>query len=122
MKQAPQFLKAPTRGWMNALLKTYDLEERHVRVLALAGQAWDRCAEIRTILTREGYQVRDRFEQTQVHPLMGEERAQARLFAGLMRELGLDLAADAEPLRMPRPQAKKGKEVIWNASKKTQSA
>lgn len=101
MNRAPQFLKTATRKWFNRLVKEYVFEERHLRILALAGQAWDRCTEIREILQIEGYQIEDRFGQNKAHPLLAEERSQAKLFSQLIRELGLDLEEPEIP-RTPR--------------------
>jgi len=100
LKKAASFLKESTKKWVNALTRIYELEERHIRILNLAGECWDRLAEIREILKAEGYQVTDRFGQNKAHPLLAEERAQKKLFAQLIRELGLDLE-DTEIPRIP---------------------
>jgi len=101
MKTAPNWLKPETRTWVNAILRDYELEDRHVRILGLAGEAWERMEDIREILARDGAVVQDRFGQTKGHPLLAEERSQKRLFASLLRELGLDLDAVEAP-RKPR--------------------
>ena len=101
MKQAPQYLQKSTRAWINGLLRTYEFEQRHTRILVLAGGCWDKLQEIRDILDRDGYTVLDRFGQAKAHPLLAEERNQKKLFAQLIRELGLDLEAAAVPRVMP---------------------
>jgi len=101
VKKAADFLKKPTRVWVNELTREYLFEERHIRVLNLAAGAWDRLDDIREILGREGYQVTDRFGIAKPHPLLAEERAQKRTFAALLRELGLDLEKAGEPPRLP---------------------
>jgi len=84
---------------MNRLIKGFDFEERHLMVLSLAGQAWDRLTVIREILAVEGVRAADRFGTMKPHPLLAEERATMKTFAALLRELGLDL--EAETPRIP---------------------
>ena len=98
MKRACQFLQKTTRAWINRLVTEYEFDERHIRILNLAGECWDRLDAIREVLKVEGYMLKDRFEQSRPHPLLAEERAQKKLFIQLIRELGLDL----EELEIPR--------------------
>ncbi len=95
MKVAPQYLKKDTRQWVNRVLKEYDFAERHVRLLILAAECWDRLEEIRLAIAEEGLIVKDRFDQFKAHPLLTTEKEQKKLFAQLIRELGLDLEETA---------------------------
>jgi len=101
VKKAADFLKKDTKTWVNELTRLYEFEDRHIRILNLAGECWDRMGEIRELLRVEGYQITDRFEHKRVNPLLAEERAQKKLFAQLVRELGLDLEATEVP-RLPK--------------------
>jgi len=101
LKKAAAFLSKNIRVWINELTRQYEFEERHIRILNLAGECWDRLEAIREILKAEGYQIEDRFGQKKAHPLLAEERGQKRLFTQLIRELGLDLE-EAEIPRIPK--------------------
>ncbi len=100
MKLAPKFLEKETRVWVNGLISHYQFEERHIRILVLAGECWDRLSAIRTAIKSEGLIVKDRFDQAKAHPLLTTEKEQKKLFAQLIRELGLDLEEAAIP-RLP---------------------
>ena len=102
MKRAASFLKEPTRRWVNEQIRIYEFEEHHIRILNLAAECWDHLEAIRGILETAGYETIDRFGQVKAHPLLAEERAQMKLFAQLVRELGLDLAEAEPPRRPPR--------------------
>lgn len=94
-------MKLETRKWIYRIQRNWDLEERHIRLLILAGEAWDRGQEARERIAAEGMTVKDRFEQLKPHPAVAIERDSRISFARLLREVGLDLA-EAEPPRPPR--------------------
>jgi|1185.fasta_scaffold43875_2 hypothetical protein len=50
----PAHLRAATRRWFASVLEDYDLEPHHVRLLQLAGEAWDRGQGAREALKRDG--------------------------------------------------------------------
>ena len=99
MKRAPGHLNEATRRWINAILRDFDFEERHLRILVLAGECWDRCEAIRQELDGRPLAVIDRYGTPKVNPLLAEERQQKKLFAQLVRELGMDL--ETETPRIP---------------------
>ena len=56
--KAPQHLRPETRRWWRSVVADYVLEEHHKRLLTLAAEAFDRCAEAREVLTRDGLTIR----------------------------------------------------------------
>lgn len=97
---APRHLRAGTRRWWDTVVADYDLEDHHLRLLTLAAEAWDRCAEAREILEAEGLTFTDRFGQPKARPEVAIERDSRIAFARLLRELGLDHAMP-EDVRPP---------------------
>lgn len=87
---------------MTGILEEFELEPHHLRLLELAGQAWDRCQEARRVLATDGAVVTDRWGQKKTHPACAIERDSMGSFARLMRELNLDVAPpDARPPVIP---------------------
>ena len=52
--QAPSHLKNGTREWWKEVVATFELEPHHVRILTLAGEAWDRCVQARKAVEKRG--------------------------------------------------------------------
>lgn len=91
MKKLPNHLKKKTRTWIYKIQRDYELEERHLRLLILCGEAWDRGQEAREQISKEGLTIKDRFKQTRPHPAIAVERDCRIGFARLLKEVGLDL-------------------------------
>jgi hypothetical protein len=51
---APAYLQPVTRTWWEAVVSRWQLEEHHIRLLTLAGEAWDRGQQAREQLLQEG--------------------------------------------------------------------
>ena len=100
--RAPKHLKADTRRWWEAVVDRWQLEEHHVRLLTLAAEAWDRCAQARALIAKDGLTVATRDGGAKLHPACRVEQASQIAFARLLRELDLDLDAPAEVVRPPR--------------------
>ena len=98
---APAHLEAATRDWWLSVVRTWELDEHHVRLLTLACEAWDRAEEARQRLARDGSYVRDRFRQLKAHPAVAVERDARAQFARLLRELDLDVDGPREDVRPP---------------------
>lgn len=98
----PRHLRAETRKWFLDVTKAYELEEHHCRLLALAGEAWDRGQQAREALAEHGLTYVDRFGCPRARPEAAIERDSRTGFARLLRELDLDVEAPAES---PRPPA-----------------
>jgi len=88
---APPHLSDATREWWRSVVSEYDLEPHHLRLLTLAGEAWDRCRQAREALAESGLIYEDRFGQPRARPEVAIERDSRIAFARLLRELGLDI-------------------------------
>lgn len=108
--RAPKHLRPATRRWFSQVLEQYELEQHHIRLLTLAGEAWDRCVAARETIDREGLTYVDRFNCPRARPEIAIERDSRIAFARLVRELDLDVdspaALDSRPpsLRSNRRQ------------------
>lgn len=92
----PPHLAESTAKWWNHVLATYELEEHHHRILALACQAWDRAEDARRQLAEHGAVYLDRFGAPRKHPAVSIEEAARLAFARLIAQL--DLEGEANPL------------------------
>jgi phage terminase small subunit len=100
---APKHLRPATAAWWDCVVGTYALEEHHLRLLTLAGEAWDRCQQAREVLEREGLTYDDRWDQPHARPEVAIERDSRIAFARLLRELALDVEPPAESRPPRRP-------------------
>jgi phage terminase small subunit len=98
----PAHLQPATRKWFTSVLEDYDLDPHHIRLLTLAGEAWDRGQQAREVVARDGMTFDDRFGQPKARPEIGIERDSRTSFARLLRELALDIDAPADAPRPPR--------------------
>jgi P27 family predicted phage terminase small subunit len=99
--KAPRHLKPPTQVWWSNVVETWQLEEHHIRLLTLAGEAWDRGAQARELIEREGLTVKTKSGGPRLHPAVRVETDARLQFARLLRELDLDVAPSAESKRPP---------------------
>jgi phage terminase small subunit len=97
--RAPVYLRPQTRKWWSTVLRDFDLDEHHVRLLTLAAEVWDRVQEAREAIAVHGSVYEDRFGQPRARPEVAIERDGRIGFARLLRELDLD----GEPGPDPRP-------------------
>src|SRR5918995_5995325 len=98
----PAHLTAPTQVWWKGVVEDYQLEPHHLRLLQLAGEAWDRCEQARTVLNESGLTYVNRFNDPVLRPEVAVERDSRLAFARLVRELDLDVEAPTE-VRIGRP-------------------
>jgi len=98
----PAHLSRGVRRWIHGILTDFELEPRHIRLLILAGESWDRGQEARARIDAEGLTVNDRFGQARQHPCIAIERDCRIAFARLLRETGLDTEGVEPPKRPPR--------------------
>lgn len=98
----PKHLRPATRKWFAAVLEEFDLEDHHVRLLTLAGEAWDRGQAAREYIDANGMTFTDRFGQPKARPEVAIERDSRIGFARLIRELALDGVDAPEAPRSPR--------------------
>jgi len=95
MKRAPKHLNRKWRAWVNTVLKSYVLEDHHVKLLVFAAEAGQRADAARATLDKEGATFVNRFGEPRAHPCVAIERDNRAAFARLLKELDLD--ADVEP-------------------------
>ncbi len=89
--KAPKHLKPATRRWWASVVADFELEPHHVRLLTLAGEAWDRGQQGREAIAKHGLTFVDRHGSPRARPEIGVERDSRIAFARLLRELGLDV-------------------------------
>ena len=83
------------------MLRDFDLDEHHVRLLTLAAEAWERAQGAREAIAAHGPVYEDRFGQPRARPEVAIERDSRIAFARLLRELDLDGESGPDP-RPPR--------------------
>ena len=98
----PQHLAPDTRKWWSSVVKGYDLDEHHVRLLTLAGEAWDRCNQARKAIDEHGLTFNDRFGCPKARPEAAIERDSRVGFCRLLRELDLDIEMSPDVKRPPQ--------------------
>ena len=94
--QPPEHLCIETAAWFASVLKEYELDSHHVRLLTKACEAWDRSEQAREAIAKHGLTYEDRFGAPRARPECAIERDSRLAFARLVRELGLDVAAPSE--------------------------
>lgn len=100
---APDHLTPASRVWWDSVVKDYDLEAHHLRLLQSAAEAWDRMQQAREALaTHGGLTFTTDKGDIKAHPAVAMERDARVAFARLVRELDLDAGALADA---PRPPA-----------------
>jgi phage terminase small subunit len=97
----PAHLRTATQKWFASVSDGFDMEEHHVRLLTLAGEAWDRCQQAREVLDAQGLTFLDRFNCPRARPEVAIERDARIAFARLLRELALDVEAPPAGARPP---------------------
>ena len=98
---APSHLTTATKAWWKSVCEDYSLEPHHLRLLQLAGEAWDRAQAAREIIAAEGLVVTDDRKNPRAHPAVAIEKDARTAFARLVRELDLDTEAAPGSLRPP---------------------
>jgi phage terminase small subunit len=99
----PDHLSESCREWWQTVVDDYALEAHHLRLLQLAAEAWDRCAQARAVLDAQGLTFETRFGAPMPRPEIAIERDSRLAFARLLRELDLDVEPPSEPRRRPAP-------------------
>jgi P27 family predicted phage terminase small subunit len=90
LPKPPAHLSADAKKWWREVVETYELESQHLRLLALAAEAWDRCQQARRIVSKEGLVVRDRHGTPKRHPAALAEENARLAFVRVLRELDLE--------------------------------
>ena len=100
----PKHLETATKQWWIRVRNTWKLKEHQVRILTLAAESWDRCAQARVAIEENGLTYDDRFGQPKARPEVGVERDSRLAFARLIRDLDLDIE---EPQEKPEAVRKR---------------
>jgi hypothetical protein len=83
------------------VVQDYELEPHRLRLLQLAGEAWDRSQQAREVLNDAGLTYQNRFGDPVLRPEAAVERDSRLAFARLIRELDLDVEPPPERSRPP---------------------
>ena len=89
--KAPVHLSDSTRVWWRSVVREYQLEPHHLRLLQAAAECWDRLQQARELLARDGLVIEGREGGMRPHPAAAIERDSRIAFARLIRELDLDV-------------------------------
>lgn len=100
-EKPPKFLHSTTRQWWKSVNDAFVLDDHHRLLLNRACVALERTEEARQVLASEGSYFVDRLGSKKAHPAVAVELQNSRLFASLLRELGLDVTS-AEAPRPPQ--------------------
>jgi len=100
--EPPAHLAPQTADWWRSVVRDFDLEPHHLRLLQSAGEAWDRMQQARQALADHGSLTFTAASgDLKTHPCVAVERDARIAFARLIRELDLDTGAPAERSRPP---------------------
>ncbi len=72
--RAPVHLKPATASWFRSVVGEYEMGDHHIRLLELAGEAWDRCQQAREALAEHGLTYADKFGAPHSRPEVAIER------------------------------------------------
>ena len=106
--RAPNHLRPATKAWFEDVIRDYELEPHHRRLLQLAAEAWDDAQAARAAIAKHGAVFEDRFGTPKSRPEIAIARDSRLAFARLLRELGLDDVDPPAPPRPPRVGGKRG--------------
>ena len=84
--------------WWRVVAEEWVLDAHHLKLLAMAARAWDRCEAARAQVARDGMMVESKRYGPKPHPLLAVERDARLQFLRCVRTLGLDEAAAPPPV------------------------
>jgi P27 family predicted phage terminase small subunit len=99
--KAPRHLRPDTRRWWVQVAEDYVMQPHHLRLLTLAGEAWDRAVEAREAIAKDGAYYSNPKGEPKAHPGVAVERDSRIAFARLLRELNLDVDSPSEQYSRP---------------------
>ncbi|MFH1951786.1 MAG: P27 family phage terminase small subunit [Pseudomonadota bacterium] len=101
--QTPSHLSKEGKSLWRDILSDFELIDTHqLRLLESLCCVWSRILEARAAVEEKGAYLPNRFGELREHPALKVEVQNRKLFAQLVRELGLNLEAPAETPRRPR--------------------
>ncbi len=86
----PAHLKAESGRWYRYVIENFELEPRHIKLLVLACESFDRCNAARKRIAKKGLTFTDRFGAPHCRPEVKIELDSRQAFCKILRELGLD--------------------------------
>ena len=95
-KNIPEHLSPESREWFAAVVRDYNLEPHHLKLLQAAAECWDRATQARVAIGKDGITYIDRHKNIRPHPGCQIERDNKTLFSRLLRELALDVEEPSE--------------------------
>jgi hypothetical protein len=93
----PGHLSRSILTWASDVLDDFDASESQRRLIIAAAEAWDRAAQARRAIARDGAYVTDRYGSPKAHPAIAVERDSRAAFARILAQLGLDAVEEDEP-------------------------
>ena len=98
----PVHLSEDAASWWLSVVRDFDLEDHHLRLLQSACEAWDRMQQARQAIADHGALTFTKANGDLVtHPAVAIERDARIGFARLVREMDLDAGAPSERSRPP---------------------
>ena len=97
MSKPPRHLSRGARRLFAEIVSRYELEAHHTALLIKSLEAFDRAEQARTEIGAGPLAVLSRLGELKPHPLLAVERDNRAQFAGLMRQLGLDIEGPPPP-------------------------
>jgi P27 family predicted phage terminase small subunit len=102
----PDHLSPDAVEWWEQVIRDFELEPHHLRLLRAACEASDRMTQAREALAKHGaLTFTDERGVIRAHPCVAMERDARTAFARLVRELDLDTGAPSETPRPPALQS-----------------
>lgn len=95
--KAPAHLRDVSKQFWRVVVKQYELEAHHVRLLQIACESWDRALEAREAVSASGPYFTDRNANIKPHPGIAVEQQSRKQFIASLREIGLDVKAPDSP-------------------------
>jgi phage terminase small subunit len=100
-QSTPKHLRDDTATWFASVVKDFELDSHHLRLLTKACEAWDRSEHAREAIAKHGLTYLDRFGAPRSRPECAIERDSRLAFARLVREIGLDVSPPTESRPAP---------------------
>ena len=101
---APKHLSPETKRWWNEIVRQFDLEFHHLRILQAAGEAWDTYQRAMRTLDKRGLTYTDKRGVEHARPETKIAEAARIRCLRAMRELALSEGTEA-----PRPPELEGR-------------
>ena len=100
-RKPPKHLDAAGRAYWRAVLRSYELEDHHIAILATACEALDRAAQAREVIQKVGILIAPKSGGiVRQNPAIRVEKDAQLVFLRAQKELGLDIE-QAGPMGRP---------------------